>query len=54
MDSHEPAQRQVLDPVRVAVEQDVHAGPGEQVVQPEAPPVRADEPVGSRSPARGR
>ena len=46
VNGHEPARRQVLEPVRVAVEQDVHAGPGQQLVQPDAPPARVDEPVG--------
>ena len=46
MHGHEAARHQVLEPVRVAVEQDVHAGPGEQVVQPDVLSVRADQPVG--------
>src|SRR5207344_1843625 len=50
---YEPAGGQVLEPVRVAVEQDVHAGPGEQLVQPDAPPVRADEPVRQPVPGAG-
>jgi hypothetical protein len=43
---HEPARREVLEPVGVTVEQDVHAGPGQQLVQLDAPPARVDEPVG--------
>jgi hypothetical protein len=46
MHGHEPARREVPEPVGVTVEQDVHAGPGQQLVQPDAPPARVDEPVG--------
>ena len=46
VNGHEPARRQVLEPVPVAVEQDVHPGPGQQLVQPDAPPVGADELAG--------
>jgi hypothetical protein len=46
MNGHEPTRRQAVEPIGIAVEQDVHAGPGQQLMQPDAPPVRADEPVG--------
>ena len=45
--------RQGAERVCVPVQQYVHAGPGDQVVQPDTAPGRAHELVGQPSPARG-
>ena len=48
-----PAHRRYAQPVRVAVKQYVHAGAGEQLVQPDAAPPTAHELIGQPVPGAG-